>query len=76
MQVCSVRAKICQFHSLWSFLQQAEGYCLPKVWNASYKCSLIYGQAAGLAYSVTVEFPREVQTCNWTEGRAVHLMKG
>jgi hypothetical protein len=53
-------------------LQQAEGYCLLKDRNASYKWILIYGLAAGLICNKTAEFPYEVQTCNWT-GHAVDL---
>jgi hypothetical protein len=68
-----VLAKKGQFHSLRALLQQAEGYGLLKGWNASYKCSLIHGQAAGLVGNIIVGFPREVQTCNWTESHAVDL---
>jgi hypothetical protein len=56
-----------------TILQQAESCCLLKVWNAGYRCSLIYGQAADLTCSATVELPREAQTCIWTEGHAVDL---
>jgi hypothetical protein len=70
-QVCSVRAKECQLQSLQALLQQAGSYCLLKGWNVGYKCSLIYGQAASLVRNIIVEFPREVQVCNWTEGHAV-----
>jgi hypothetical protein len=72
-QVCSVLAKMCHFHSLRALLQQAGSYCLQKGWDASCKCSLIYGQAAGLVCNKTAEFQCEVQTCNWTEGHAVDL---
>jgi hypothetical protein len=62
-----------QFQSLRALLQQAHGYCLLKGWNASYKCCLIHGQAAGLVCNIIVEFPCEVQTCTWTETHAVVL---
>jgi hypothetical protein len=71
--VCSVRTKVRQFHSLRARLQHGEDYCLLKVWIASYRCSLIYGQAADLACSVTVEYQREALTCICTGGHAVDL---
>jgi hypothetical protein len=46
-----------------------------KGWNASYKFSLISGQAADLACSVTVEFPREAQTRIWTESHAFNKLQ-
>jgi hypothetical protein len=72
-QVCPVRVEKCQFHNLRALLQQAEGYGLLKGWDASYRYSLIHGQAAGLVCDIIVEFPREVQTCNWTESHTVDL---
>jgi hypothetical protein len=66
-----VQAKIRQFHSLRALLQQAEGNCLLKGWDARYKSSLIYGQVAALFCNITAKFPREVQA--WTEGNAVDL---
>jgi hypothetical protein len=47
--------------------------CVPNDWNSSYRCSLIYVQAAVLACSVTAELPHEAQTCIWTEGHAVEF---